>query len=120
MFDIEEVLKIPAPILLIVALNVIAACIRRIPGVSNWWIPFAVLGLGTLIYPQITTKENTTFNQTGPFVLYLQGFMLAAASFGADSLLAKFDFYKRLTGSFQDAYTQGKAPGEVPTPEPPK
>lgn len=106
--DIESILKVPAPVVLLLVLNILAVAIRRIPRASNWAIPFVMFGLGTLIYPRITTPANTVFSSAETWTLYLQGFLLGAASLGADSLLAKFDWYKRITDSFGDPYTQGK------------
>lgn len=122
--DIEQLLKVPAPVLLVLALNILAVVIRRTP-LTNWLIPFIVLGLGTVVYPRITSAANTVFTQSETWTLYVQGFFLGGFSLGADSLLAKFDWYKRLTASMGDPYTQGKkqdAPASElqETPAPPK
>ena len=107
MIDIESILKLPPAILLVIGLNILAVIIRRTP-LTNWAIPFVVLGVGTFLYPRITTPANTVFSQAETWTLYVQGFMVGGFSFGADSLLAKFSWYKGVTKSFGDPYTQGK------------
>lgn len=107
--DLEKLTSIPAPIALIMALNFLAIAIRLVPHVPNWAIPFVCFGLGTLVYPRITTPANTVFSSSEQWTLFVMGFLLGGFSLGADSLLAKFDFYKKITKSFGDAYTQGKS-----------
>lgn len=107
--DTISILKLPAPVLLLLALNLLAVAIRLVPKVPNWAIPFFMFGLGALAYPRMTSAANTVFASSDMWTLYVQGFILGGCSLGADSLLAKFDWYKKITNSFGDAYTQGKA-----------
>jgi hypothetical protein len=109
MIDIEKITSLPPAVLLVVVLNALAVLVRKLPCVSNWVIPWIVVGVGTVIYPRISTPANTVFSSVDVWTLYCQGFGLGFMSLGLDSLLAKFDWYKRSTGSFGDAYTQGKS-----------
>ena len=83
MNDIEELLKLSPPVILVLCLNILGVGLKKTPMLPNWIIPIILSLTGLVVYPYIAETGSVAFQVRNPDVLLaVYGFALGAASVG--------------------------------------
>lgn len=110
MNDIQELLKLSPPVILVLGLNFLGLGLKKSP-MPNWTIPIILSLTGLVVYPHIAETGSVGFEVRNPDVLLaVYGFALGAASVGLNQV------FRQIFGRFMDGAEEKKV-AEQPKPD---
>lgn len=102
----SQLVAAPAHLLVLVVLLVVGVMIKISP-VPNPWIPWVLIGLGTVLYPQLASPTAVHHDLRNPtVVLAIYGFLLAVGSIVLHMLLRKLEKFRAMEAAIVNRFTQ--------------
>lgn len=96
----------PAHLLVLVVLLALGVMIKISP-VPNPWIPWVLMGVGTVLYPQLASPSAVHPDLRNPtVVLAIFGFLLAVGSIVLHMLLRKIEKFREMEAAIVNRFTQ--------------
>lgn len=114
MNELEELLKLSPPVILVLSLNILGVGLKKSP-IPNWTIPIVLSLVGLFVYPYIAETGSVGFEVRNPDVLLaVYGFALGAASVGLNQVFRQI--FGRLIEGPDEKKTEQPKPDSVKQP----
>lgn len=112
--SIEQITKLPAPVILVITLWIAGLGLRLAKFPPNKYIPIILCFGGAVIYPLISSDERIgfTYADVKP-MFYLHGFLLGAGAVAANEILRNIPIVGPFLEKIQNAFKASGSNGDT-------